>query len=208
MTDALDKLPDMLRAVAPNAPAMWSAALAAPMRSSGMTTPRRAAMALGMFAEETGGFTAMVENLNYSADALTSLFGRHFPNGDESDYARNPERIAKRIYADRMGNGTEASGDGWKFRGRGIIQLTGRDLYTRFAKAAGITLDSTPDYLETPAGAAASACWYWTLPRSPNLLALSDVWDIRSVTRIVNGGLINLDRRVTLCNAALAVFGG
>ena len=100
-------------------------------------TPVRAAHFFAQTAHETGGFKAFSENLNYSAQGLQGIFGKYFPGNLEESYARQPEKIANRVYADRMGNGNEASGDGWKFRGRGALQLTGKANYEAFAKYLG-----------------------------------------------------------------------
>jgi len=97
-------------------------------------TPVRAAHFFAQTAHETGGYKLFAENLNYSAEGLQGIFGKYFPGNLEASYARNPEKIANRVYASRMGNGDEASGDGWKFRGRGALQLTGKDNYSAFAK--------------------------------------------------------------------------
>ena len=97
-------------------------------------TPVRAAHFFAQTAHETGGYKLFSENLNYSAEGLQGIFGKYFPGNLEASYARNPEKIANRVYASRMGNGDEASGDGWKFRGRGALQLTGKDNYSAFAK--------------------------------------------------------------------------
>ena len=102
-------------------------------------TPVRAAHFFAQTAHETGGFKLFTENLNYSADGLQKIFGKYFPGTLEESYSRNPEKIANRVYASRMGNGAEASGDGWKFRGRGALQLTGKDNYKAFS-----------DYLKKP----------------------------------------------------------
>jgi transposase len=119
-------------------------------------------------------------------------------------YADNPEALANLVYAGRMGNGDAASGDGWRFRGEGLIELTGRELDARFAVAFGKTPDDAVAWLLTPPGAATSACWYWSL-RSLNPLV--DVWDIAAITRLVNGGLTSLQTRVNLSNLALAAIG-
>jgi putative chitinase len=97
-------------------------------------TPVRAAHFFAQTSHETGGFKLFSENLNYSADGLQKIFGKYFPGNLEESYSRNPEKIANRVYGSRMGNGNEASGDGWKFRGRGALQLTGKDNYTAFAQ--------------------------------------------------------------------------
>ena len=108
-------------------------------------TPVRAAHFFAQTAHETGGFKAFSENLNYSASGLQGIFGKYFPGNLEESYARNPEKIANRVYADRMGNGNEASGDGWKFRGRGALQLTGKANYKAFADYLG-----KPEIMENP----------------------------------------------------------
>jgi putative chitinase len=108
-------------------------------------TPIRAAHFFAQTSHETGGFKLFTENLNYSADGLQKIFGKYFPGTLEESYARNPEKIANRVYASRMGNGDEKSGDGWKFRGRGALQLTGKDNYTAFAQYL-----QKPDIMTTP----------------------------------------------------------
>jgi putative chitinase len=108
-------------------------------------TPVRAAHFFAQTSHETGGFKLFTENLNYSADGLQKIFGKYFPGNLEESYSRNPEKIANRVYASRMGNGNEASGDGWKFRGRGALQLTGKDNYTAFAQYL-----QKPEILTTP----------------------------------------------------------
>jgi putative chitinase len=113
-------------------------------------TPVRAAHFFAQTAHETGGFKAFSENLNYSAQGLQGIFGKYFPGTLEESYARNPEKIANRVYADRMGNGNEASGDGWKYRGRGALQLTGKANYQAFAKYLGTDeVVSNPDLVAT-----------------------------------------------------------
>ena len=117
---------------------------------------------LAQIAHESGGFNFVIENLNYSAKGLVGTFKKYFPTEEfAKQYERKPEKIANRVYANRMKNGDEASGDGFKFRGRGLIQLTGRDNYTKFAEALDLDIDSTIAYLETPNGAVASAGWFW-----------------------------------------------
>jgi putative chitinase len=199
-----------VHAVAPHLPdniaQTWTEALSAPMRSCGMLTPNRAAAALGQFSEESGGFAVQQENLRYSAQRLCEVWPSRFAKLEAAaPYADNPEALANLVYAGRMGNGDAASGDGWRFRGQGLIELTGRELDTRFAAAFGRTLDDAMAWLLTPPGAATSACWYWSL-RSLNPLA--DVWDITGITRLVNGGLTSLQTRVNLSNLALAAIGG
>ena len=155
--------------------------------------PKRMAAFLAQVAHESGGFNAVQENLNYSAQGLRKTWPKRFPTlAIAQQYARNPQKIANKVYANRMGNGSEASGDGWKFRGRGLIQLTGKDNYTRFAKSIGMTLDEAVKYLETPEGAVASAGWFWDANK---LNIYADKGDFTGLTRRINGGTIGLADR-------------
>lgn len=150
-------------------------------------------MFLAQCSEESGRFTQLKENLNYSASRLIAVWPTHFNHNNAYDYAYQPEKLANFIYANRLGNGNVASGDGWQFRGRGCIQLTGRNLYTQFAASMNTDPISTAIYMETPSGAVESACWYWMK------IAKVDKYftraDIPTVTKIINGGLINLQNR-------------
>jgi putative chitinase len=148
---------------------------------------------LAQVAHESGGFNFIKENLNYSADGLRKVFPKYFPNADiAKQYARQPEKIANRVYANRMKNGDEASGDGFKFCGRGLIQLTGRDNYTKFAYALEMTLEQTIAYLETPSGATASAGWFWD---NNKLNTYCDNGDFIGLTKRINGGTNGLEDR-------------
>jgi putative chitinase len=151
---------------------------------------------LGQTHEETGGFEALSENLNYSADALVKLFGKHF-NNDADKYARQPEKIANRIYANRMGNGNEASGEGWKFRGRGCLQTTGRNNYTLLGKYLNADLINNPDLVATKYPFE-SALFYFNSNKLWNLCNEVTEDSIKRVTKAVNGGYINLDKRIEL----------
>lgn len=211
MSDTLSKLPAAVRAASPHLNdaevAAWVAALAAPMRSSGLGTPRRAAMFIGQVAQESGGFLVLDENLNYSAEALLAVWPSHFPDeATANDYARQPERIANRVYADRLGNGDEASGDGWKFRGAGLIDITGREQFEALAADTHKELDDVLAWVRTPGGAAISACWWWMQPHARPLNPLADTWQITEATRVINGGLAGLSTRIILCNNALKAF--
>ena len=206
----LDGLAAALSAAAPNANrAVWLTPLTVAMRQQGLTTHRRIAAALGQFAVEAGeGFGQLAENLNYThADRIMTVFGSHFSNlSAAQECCGNPEKLANRVYANRMGNGDEASGDGWRFRGRGLIQLTGRDEYTAFAAAVGMTPEAASDYLETPAGAAASGCWYFVWR---NTLAMMDAWNLNGITFRVNGSAMEgHDERIAASEAALKALGG
>lgn len=155
--------------------------------------PARLAGFLAQTAHESGGYTAIKENLNYSAKGLRGTFGKYFLNDDiANQYAKKPEKIANRVYANRMKNGDENSGDGFRFRGRGLIQLTGRDNYTRFAEALDMSLEDTVRYLETPNGAVASAGWFWD---NNKLNQYCDSGDFVTLTKRINGGTIGLEDR-------------
>lgn len=160
----------------------------------GLNTPKRLAHFLAQTAHESGGFRAIEENLNYSAEGLDKIFPKYFKNAGRKaqDYHRQPEKIANVVYASRMGNGDTASGDGFRFRGRGLIQLTGRSNYTNFAKDMGISVDEAVAYLGTPDGAVESAAWFWN---KNGLNALADKDDVVAVTKKINGGTIGLEDR-------------
>lgn len=159
-----------------------------------INTVSRLSCFLAQCAHESGEFTAVKENLNYSADGLNKIFHKYFPTLESAQsYARNPEMIANKVYANRMGNGDEQSGDGFSFCGRGLIQLTGRSNYTQFANDLGITLEEAVEYLQTYEGAAMSAAWFWW---RNNLNNWADQEDMRTLTHKINGGEIGLDDRM------------
>lgn len=166
-------------------PQAWAEALNAIMPKYGIDTPQRIAAFLAQCGHESKGFTAVRENLNYDAAGLTRTWPSRFPPAVAGRYARQPERIANRAYANRNGNGPETSGDGWRYRGRGVIQLTGKSAYATFAKTVGKRLEDIAAYLETKAGAVESACWYW---KTRNLNDYADVRDINAITIRINGG--------------------
>jgi putative chitinase len=157
-----------------------------------INTPERVAGFLAQVGHESGGLRFTVENLNYRADALTRVWPSRFPPGVAESYAMQPERIANRAYADRMGNGDEASGEGWAYRGRGLIQLTGKDAYAAFSLAADNEALAKPDLVAEVELAALSAGWFWS---SNGLNALADAKDIVGMTVRVNGGTNGLDDR-------------
>ena len=155
--------------------------------------PKRMAAFLAQVAHESGSFNFTKEGLNYSAQSLMKVWPKRFPTtAIANQYARKPEKIANKVYANRMGNGDEKSGDGYKFCGRGLIQLTGKDNYSRFAKSIGKTLDETVAYLETPEGAVASAAWFWDANK---LNIYADKGDFVGLTKRINGGTIGLADR-------------
>jgi len=157
-----------------------------------INTPERVAGFLAQTGHESGGFRFTSENLNYRAEALTRLWPSRFPPGVAESYAMQPEKIANRAYCDRMGNGDEASGDGWKYRGRGLIQLTGKDNYAAFSLDADNEALVNPDLVAEPELAALSAGWFW---KKNGLNALADAKDIVGMTRRINGGTNGLDDR-------------
>jgi putative chitinase len=164
-----------------------------------ISTVNRKAAFLAQVAHESGSFNFVQENLNYSADGLGKIFGKYFPTAAlRTAYARKPEKIANRVYANRMGNGAEASGDGFRYRGRGLIQLTGKDNYSAFAKFMNMKLEDVVAYLETAEGAVMSAAWFWN---SRGLNAYADRGDLAEMTRRINGGHNGLADRISHYNA-------
>jgi putative chitinase len=171
-----------------------------------INTPARVAAFLGQTAHESGGYRALRENLNYSAEGLNKLIKKYFPTVESSiPYSRQPEKIANKIYSNRMGNGNEASGDGFKYRGRGLIQLTGKSNYTWFSDSIEESLDETIKFLETYEGAVQSACWFW---ESNNLNKWADAGDIKQMTKVINGGYIGLEDRIHHIEHAIHVLSG
>lgn len=174
----------------------WLHALNEILPEYGIDTPLRLSHFLAQCAHESGNFRFLKENLNYRAPTLRTLFPKYFPTDAlAQDYANRPnkqEAIANRIYANRMGNGPEESGDGFRYCGRGLIQLTGRDNYTWFAASLEIPVEEAADYLQTFEGAVQSACWFW---ENNNLNALADRDDVVAVTKKINGGTIGLEDR-------------
>ena len=170
-------------------------------------TPERVAMFLAQCGHESGGFRVLSENLNYSAKALDSIFPKYFKRAgrDANEYHRQPEKIANVIYAGRMDNGNTDSGDGWRFRGGGILQLTGRYNYTKFAEAVEMSPEEAVDYVRTKEGALDSACWFWD---TNGLNKYCDNMDIVGATKRINGGTIGLEDRKKHYIHALDVLGG
>ena len=157
-----------------------------------INTPLRMAHFLAQTSHESGGFRAVEENLNYKAETLTKIFPKYFRDKDPDDYAKQPEKIANLVYGSRMGNGDPSTGDGYRYRGRGLIQLTGKDNYSRFAEALEFDLDEVVEYLATPEGAIESAAWFWA---ENGLNELADKDDVIAVTKRINGGTIGLAER-------------
>ncbi len=170
-----------------------------------INTPARLAGWLAQCAHESGGFKFLKENLNYKAASLRRVFPKYFPDdATAAHYAGKPEMIANRVYANRMGNGDEASGDGWRFCGRGLIQLTGKNNYTFFAGSLDIPVEEASEYLQTFEGAVQSACFFW---EQNKLNQWADAGDILTLTKRINGGTIGLEDRQKHYQHALHIFG-
>ena len=170
-----------------------------------INTPQRVAAFVAQCAHESGNFVFIEENLNYKAASLRRVFPKYFPDDAiAAAYANKPQMIANRVYANRMGNGDEASGDGYKYRGRGLIQLTGKDNYTFFAGSLGITVEEAAEYMGTFEGAAQSACFFW---ETNNLNQWADRGDILTLTKRINGGTIGLEDRIKHYNHACHILG-
>lgn len=190
----------------------WHAAMLEIFPKYDITTVERVAGFMAQCAHESNNFRTLEENLNYSEQALLKTFGRYFgapPKQNAAEYARKPEKIANYVYMDKnrsasgaLGNVNE--GDGWKFRGRGLKQLTGRANYGAFAKTVGMTADEAAVYVATEKGAIESACWFWDTRK---LNAYADRKDIVGMTKIINGGDIGLTDRTNRFNEALKILG-
>ena len=183
----------------------WFEALNMILPDYDIDTPQRVAAFLAQSAHESGGFRFLKENLNYKAASLRKVFPKYFPSDElATAYANKPEMIANRVYGGRMGNGPEASGEGYKYCGRGLLQLTGKENYSWFAASLEISPEEAADYLETFEGAAQSACWFW---ETNNLNAEADAGDIKKMTKKINGGYIGLEDRVKHYEHALHIMG-
>jgi putative chitinase len=179
--------------------------LDAAMRRFEIDRPARCAAFLAQLAHESGELRQWTENLNYSWQALRKVFPKYFPTDAAAQaYHRQPEKIANRVYGGRMGNGGEASGDGWRYRGRGPIQLTGKDNYRACGQAIGVDLVNRPELLETPEVGCLAAAWFWS---SRGLNPLADAGKFLTITRRINGGTHGLDERMRYWEQARAVFG-
>ena len=214
--------------VKPDVAEKWTAAIQQACREFGIDTPRRIAGFLSQCAHESGGFTMLQENLNYRAATMATVWptrfaerepdpknpgktrakkdakGANIPNKFATALERKPEAIANVVYANRMGNGPTESGEGWKFRGRGLKQLTGKDNHRACSKGLGVDLVENPDLLLEPAYAARSAAWFWS---TNNCNKFADAGDIEGLTKKINGGLIGIeDRKRRYVSAERALF--
>ena len=211
----------LLVAVGVKDPAKWLDAIVETCVEFEINTPERIAGFLAQTSHESGGYTMLSENLNYKAATLAACWPNRFavleadkkPKKDEkgkliptavaNSIAGQPELIANMVYSSRMGNGPAESGEGWKFRGRGLKQLTGKDNYARCGTALGIDLVSSPDLLLEPLYAARSAGWFW---RANNLSSYADKGDLEGMTKKINGGLIGYPQRKALYDKCLAAI--
>jgi putative chitinase len=182
---------------------MYEPHLSKTMQEFSINNKNRRAMFLAQILHESAMLTATVENLNYSEQGLLITFKKYFDRKRAQRYARKPQQIANYVYANRMGNGNEQSGDGWRFRGKGLIQLTGKDNYVAAGKGLGVDLLKNPDYLLTPEGASRSAGWFWN---SRNLNRTADAGNIQENTRLINGGFKGLDHRTKLYNSLVRLM--
>lgn len=186
----------------------WHHALEQLFPDYDINTPKRMAAFIAQCAHESGGFMILKENLNYKPASLRKLFSKYFPTDElAQQYCAKPNKqaaIANRIYGGRMGNGDESSGDGYRFCGRGLIQLTGRSNYQSFADSLEMKIEDVPEYLATFEGAAQSACWFW---ETNKLNQWADAGDILTLTKRINGGTIGLEDRKKHYEHALHVLG-
>jgi len=197
-------------------PAKWLEAVVQTCREFEINTPQRIAGFLAQTSHESGGYTMLSENLNYRAATLAACWPNRFavlgpdkkpvkdkagkltPTAVANSIAGKPELIANLVYSSRMGNGPAESGEGWKFRGRGLKQLTGKDNYARCGAALGLDLVGNPDLLLEPINAARSAGWFW---QANSLSTFADAGDIKGMTKKINGGYIGLEARQALYDA-------
>lgn len=212
----------LLEAAGVKDPAKWHDAVVQTCVEFEINTPQRIAAFLAQTAHESGGYTMLTENLNYRAATLAACWPNRFaelgpdkkpkrnekgaliPTAVANAIAGKPELIANMVYSSRMGNGPAESGDGWKYRGRGLKQLTGKDNYARCGRDLGVDLVGNPDLLLEPTFAARSAGWFW---KSNALSAFADTGDIKGMTKKINGGFIGLEDRQRRYEKVLAAIG-
>jgi putative chitinase len=199
---------DQIRAVAVSAQSARVAEMLAPMNAAmaeaDVSTALRAAMWLAQLSHETADFHTMEENLNYSAASLLAVFPQHFTAQQALSYARQPQRIAARAYCNRLGNGDEEGGDGWRYRGRGAIQITGAKNYRDCGRALGVDLLGSPDLAATPGLCFRVAGWFW---KANYINRYADKGDVEGATRAINGPAMQglIDRHVRFDRACQAL---
>jgi putative chitinase len=188
----------VLKTALPKAPGVWLEALVAGASRWGIDTKDRLAAFAGQLGHESAEFTRFEENLNYGIERLMAVWPKRFPNRHSAaPYARNPQALANHVYGSRMGNGPEESGDGWLYRGRGPIQLTGMNNYRDAGAGIGVDLISAPDKVLEPETGIAAAGWFWT---SRGLNDLADIQAHGAITKKINGGDLGLEHRTSLTN--------
>ena len=200
---------EQLKQIVPGNPYIdhWYEAFCEILPDYDIDTPQRVAAFLAQCAHESGGFKAIKENLNYRPATLVTLFKKYFDLETATRYCAMPDKqsaIANKIYANRMGNGPEESGDGYRYCGRGLIQLTGKDNYTRYAQSTEQTVEEASEHLTTFEGCVQSAAWFW---EANNLNQYADSGDILTMTKRINGGTIGLEDRIKHYNHACQVLG-
>jgi putative chitinase len=198
---------EQLQKILPNNPmiSVWYVCMQKFFPLYEINTPKRIAAFIAQCEVESMKFTVLSENLYYTAQGLNKIFNHYFPNlASAVPFANQPEKIANKVYANRLGNGPESSGDGYKYRGRGLFQITGKANYEAFAKFKNMTLDDTVKYLETHEGAFESACYFW---KTHNLNTVIDTQGIDRVSYIINGGTNGLLERRNYFTSALGVVG-
>lgn len=182
----------------------WVDALNETFARFDISTPARQASFIGQCGHECGNFKVLEENLNYRAETLMKLWKSRFPTIEiANEYAKNPKKIANKVYSSRMGNRDESSGDGYRFRGRGCIQLTGHANYFHAGNACGEDFVMNPDLVATPKYAAMTAGWFWNTHK---LNQYADIRDYTMMTKRINGGTIGLNDRIKHINHALEVL--
>lgn len=195
---------DSLRAILPNCkePDRWAEELTTVLPQYDITTVEEISSFIAQTGHESAHYNVLQENLNYSKDGLRKIFGKYFPTEElAAQYARNPPMIASRVYANRMGNGTEASQEGWLYRGRGLIQCTGKQNYQRCSQFLfkDDRLLTQPELLTEYKYAILSACFYWTANKLNNYAT-----DVKATTKLVNGGYHGLDDRLAIYERSMA----
>lgn len=181
----------------------WYPIVSSTLEKYSINTTNRVAAFLAQTAEESMDWNVLQENLNYSEHGLLTTFSKYFNAATAAQYARQPQKIANRVYANRMGNGPESSGDGWSFRGRGLIQITGKTNYQSIGTTMGQNLIGNPDLLMAHQGALESACVFWS---KNGLNALADANNIRAITIKINGGTLGLAQRESNYNRNIGVL--
>lgn len=197
---------DQIKHIAPlnKNPTQWCDTFNNHIEKYDINTPLRVAALLAQCAYESGDFINLYEDLNYRPETLMHLWPSQFPTLMVADeYKMQPQKIANYVYANRMGNGNESSGDGWKYRGRGLIQLTGKSVYTNFANYLKVSVEDCLNYIMYPDGAVESACWFW---KTKSINTFADKKDINGMTKAINGGLNGLANRKIKYQLALDVI--